>query len=69
MSGCTGSGSDAADPVAGGPPTADPVVGGTTVVARTEGRKPSAPGQRIAFRVQPDDVFAFHPETGARLAD
>jgi multiple sugar transport system ATP-binding protein len=39
-----------------------------TVVARTEGRKPPAPGQRVAFRVQPDDVFAFHPETGARLA-
>jgi multiple sugar transport system ATP-binding protein len=39
-----------------------------TVVARTEGRKPPAPGQRVAFRVQPDDVFAFHPRTGARLA-
>jgi multiple sugar transport system ATP-binding protein len=44
-----------------------PVVGGT-VVARTEGRKSPAPGQRIALRVQPDDVFAFHPVTGARLA-
>ena len=44
------------------------VVGGTPVVARTEGRKPPAPGQRVAFRVQPDDVFAFHPATGARLA-
>jgi hypothetical protein len=37
-------------------------------VARTEGRKPPAPGRRVAFRVQPDDVFAFHPVTGARLA-
>jgi multiple sugar transport system ATP-binding protein len=44
------------------------VVGGTPVVARTEGRKSPAPGQRVAFRVQPDDVFAFHPATGARLA-
>jgi len=40
----------------------------TLVVARTEGRKPPAPGQQVTFRVQPDDVFAFHPETGARLA-
>ena len=38
------------------------------MVARTEGRKSPAPGQRVAFRVQPDDVFAFHPATGARLA-
>ncbi|HWN61381.1 MAG TPA: ABC transporter ATP-binding protein [Streptosporangiaceae bacterium] len=38
------------------------------VVARTEGRKPPAPGQEVTFRVQPDDVFAFHPVTGARLA-
>jgi multiple sugar transport system ATP-binding protein len=44
-----------------------PVVGGT-VVARTEGRKSPAPGQRVALRVQQDDVFAFHPVTGARLA-
>jgi multiple sugar transport system ATP-binding protein len=43
-------------------------VTGSSVVARTEGRKPPAPGQRVAFRVQPDDVFAFHPVTGARLA-
>jgi multiple sugar transport system ATP-binding protein len=40
----------------------------TPVVARTEGRKPPAPGQEVTFRVQPDDVFAFHPATGARLA-
>jgi ABC-type sugar transport system ATPase subunit len=38
------------------------------VVARAEGRKPPAPGQEVTFQVQPDDVFAFHPETGARLA-
>ena len=42
--------------------------GGGSVVARTEGRKSPAPGQRVALRVQPDDVFAFHPATGARLA-
>jgi multiple sugar transport system ATP-binding protein len=41
---------------------------GGTVMTRTEGRKSPAPGQQVAFRVQPDDVFAFHPETGARLA-
>jgi hypothetical protein len=40
----------------------------TPVVARTEGRKPPAPGQDVTFRVQPDDVFAFHPVTGARIA-
>jgi multiple sugar transport system ATP-binding protein len=42
--------------------------GGGAVVARTEGRKTPSPGQRVAFRVQPSDVFAFHPVTGARLA-
>ena len=41
---------------------------GGTVVARTEGRKSPAPGQPVAFSVEPDNVFAFHPETGARLA-
>jgi multiple sugar transport system ATP-binding protein len=41
---------------------------GGSVVARAEGRKSPAPGQRVALRVQPDDVFAFHPATGARLA-
>jgi multiple sugar transport system ATP-binding protein len=41
---------------------------GNAVVARAEGRKPPAPGQQVTFHVQPDDVFAFHPETGARLA-
>jgi multiple sugar transport system ATP-binding protein len=38
------------------------------VVARTEGRRPPAQGQPVTFNVQTDDVFAFHPETGARLA-
>jgi multiple sugar transport system ATP-binding protein len=42
--------------------------GGNPVVARAEGRKPPALGQRVTFHVQPDDVFAFHPVTGARLA-
>jgi ABC-type sugar transport system ATPase subunit len=44
------------------------LTGGAPVVARTEGRKSPAPGQRVALRVRPDDVFAFHPVTGARLA-
>ncbi len=38
------------------------------VVARTEGRKPPTPGQQVTFHVQPEDIFAFHPQTGARLA-
>jgi multiple sugar transport system ATP-binding protein len=46
----------------------DGVSGAGTVVARTEGRTSPAPGQRVSFRVQPDHVFAFNPETGARLA-
>jgi multiple sugar transport system ATP-binding protein len=41
---------------------------GDPVVARTEGRKPPAQGQPVTFNVQTEDVFAFHPETGARLA-
>jgi multiple sugar transport system ATP-binding protein len=41
---------------------------GSPVVARTEGRKPPTPGNQVTLRVQPDDVFAFHPGTGARLA-
>jgi multiple sugar transport system ATP-binding protein len=41
---------------------------GNQVIARAEGRKPPAPGQDVTFQVQPDDVFAFNPETGARLA-
>ena len=39
-----------------------------TLVARAEGRKSPAPGQQVAFRAQPDNIFAFHPATGARLA-
>ncbi len=42
--------------------------GGGAVVARAAGRKPPAPGQRVAFRVQSADVLAFNPATGARLA-
>jgi multiple sugar transport system ATP-binding protein len=41
---------------------------GGAVVARAEGRKPPAPGQRVAFAVQSADVLAFNPATGARLA-
>ena len=57
-------------PVPGDAPAAAEasLVGGTPVVARTEGRRYPAPGQRVTFRVQPDDIFAFHPVTGARLA-
>ena len=43
------------------------VGGGDPVVARAEGRKPPAQGQPVTFHVQPDDVFAFYPETGERL--
>jgi ABC-type sugar transport system ATPase subunit len=38
------------------------------VVARAEGRKQPAPGQKVTFNVQPEEVFAFHPTTGARRA-
>jgi len=41
---------------------------GGTVVARTEGRQYPGPGSQVTFRVQPADVFAFHPASGARLA-
>ena len=44
------------------------LAGGDPVVTRAEGRKPPAPGARVTFRVDPADVFAFHPVTGARLA-
>jgi multiple sugar transport system ATP-binding protein len=44
------------------------LAGGDPVVARAEGRKPPAPGVRVTFRVDPADVFAFHPVTGARVA-
>jgi multiple sugar transport system ATP-binding protein len=75
--GPVGGGPVGGGPVVGGPVVGGPVVGGTvaggtvagrTVVARTEGRKSPAPGQRVALRARPDDVFAFHPVTGARLA-
>jgi multiple sugar transport system ATP-binding protein len=42
--------------------------GGGTVVTRAEGRTSPAPGSKVSFRVQSDNVFAFNPETGARLA-
>jgi multiple sugar transport system ATP-binding protein len=42
--------------------------GGEQVVARTEGRVALTPGQQVTFHVQPADIFAFHPVTGARLA-
>jgi multiple sugar transport system ATP-binding protein len=42
--------------------------GGSQIVARAEGRKPPAPGQKVTLHIQPDDLFAFHPQTGARLA-
>jgi multiple sugar transport system ATP-binding protein len=42
--------------------------GGSQVVARAGGRKPPVLGQPVVLRVQPGDVFAFHPETGGRLA-
>ncbi len=38
------------------------------VVARAEGRTPPAPGQQVTFHVKPEDIFAFDPQTGARLA-
>jgi multiple sugar transport system ATP-binding protein len=44
------------------------LAGGDPVVARAEGRRPPGPGARVTFRVDPADVFAFHPVTGARLA-
>ena len=44
------------------------LAGGDPVVTRAEGRKPPGPGVRVTFRVDPADVFAFHPVTGARLA-
>jgi multiple sugar transport system ATP-binding protein len=37
-------------------------------VARAEGRRPPALGQRVSLAVDPADVFTFHPVTGARIA-
>ena len=42
--------------------------GGDPVVARAEGRRPPALGAHVTFSVQPNDMFAFHPVTGARHA-
>jgi len=42
--------------------------GASPMVARAEGRRPPALGQHVTFHVQPDDVFAFDPVTGARIA-
>ena len=42
--------------------------GGSLVVARTEGRQSRSPGEKVTLLVQPDDVFAFNPGTGGRLA-
>jgi multiple sugar transport system ATP-binding protein len=42
--------------------------GGNSIVARAEGRQPPAPGQQVNLRIRPEDVFAFHPVTGERLA-
>jgi len=42
--------------------------GGSPVVARAEGRRPPTPGEQVTLHVQPDDVFAFNPQTGGRLA-
>ena len=32
------------------------------------GPQAAGPGQHVTFHVQPDDMFGFHPATGARLA-
>jgi multiple sugar transport system ATP-binding protein len=42
--------------------------GGIPIVARAEGRQPPTPGREVSLHIRPEDVFAFHPETGARLA-
>jgi multiple sugar transport system ATP-binding protein len=41
--------------------------GGNPIVARAEGRQPPAPGREVSLHIRPEDVFAFHPQTGARL--
>ena len=56
-----------ADSAGGDSVAGDGGPGGGTVVARTAGRTSPAPGAKVSFRVQPDDVFAFNPQTGARL--
>ena len=42
--------------------------GETPVVARTEGRRPPAQGQAVTLHVQTEDIFAFDPASGSRLA-
>jgi len=42
--------------------------GGSQVVARTEGRRPPTLGEQVILHVQSDDVLAFNPQTGGRLA-
>ncbi|MBO0801913.1 MAG: ABC transporter ATP-binding protein [Nocardiopsaceae bacterium] len=42
--------------------------GGDPVVARAEGRRPPSPGEKVTLSVDPADVLAFHPGTGARIA-
>jgi multiple sugar transport system ATP-binding protein len=41
--------------------------GGNPIVARAEGRQPPTPGREVSLHIRPEDVFAFHPQTGARL--
>jgi multiple sugar transport system ATP-binding protein len=41
---------------------------GSQMVARAEGRNALSPGQEVTFHVRPEDIFAFNPQTGARLA-
>src|SRR5258706_7415781 len=42
--------------------------GGNPIVARAEGRQPPTPGRQVSLHIRPEDVHAFHPQTGARLA-
>jgi multiple sugar transport system ATP-binding protein len=42
--------------------------GSAPVVARAEGRKPPAPGEKVTLGVDPADVFVFDPATGDRVA-
>jgi multiple sugar transport system ATP-binding protein len=41
--------------------------GGNPIVARAEGRQPPAPGREVSLHIRTEDVFAFNPESGARL--
>jgi multiple sugar transport system ATP-binding protein len=56
-----------ADSAGGDSVAGDGGAGGGTVVTRTEGRTSPPPGSKVSFRVHSDNVFAFNPETGARL--